>query len=429
MTLILNPCWLLFLAVPVLLIGERIQRRVSWLSRFSVPPPVVGGLLVSLLALILEMTGLIDLQFQNKVAWAAWNWIVTPGWGWGSGGEKNITLPMLVGFFTCVGLNATWRLLKGGSKGLLIFWAIASVLAIGQNVIGVALARMLGESPLLGIICGSLTLTGGHGTALGFSQTFVQAGFPAAATVGAAAATFGVVCGSLIGGPIATALIRKHNLRTAKTKTETGDMVASEPAELGWLDLLRDLAKTGRPTVLHLLGLLAIIKLGSGLSYLLQEAGLLFPAYMGALLIGVIVRNIHDTLNLTWIDSRIVDVIGSVLLGVFLTMTMTSLNLAELAGSAASMLVILAAQIVLVAIFARYLVFRLMGRDYDAAIMSAGLCGFSMGATSNAVANMDTLARRFGPAPRAFLIVPTVGGLLVDLVNSFNITWFLNLLK
>lgn len=429
MTLILEPWWLLIIAAPVLLLGERVQRRFVWLSRFSVPPPVVGGLAVSLLVLALGLAGVLQLKFQTKVDWAFWNWIVTPGFEWGSGGAKTLTLPMLVGFFTCVGLNATWRLVKGGSAGLVIFWVVATLLAVFQNVLGVALAKLLGESPLLGVICGSLTLTGGHGTAMGFSHTFVQAGFPAAATVGAAAATFGVVCGSLIGGPVATSLIRRHNLKPAEGAKGRFATHESDSGDAGWLDLLRALGKTARVTVLHVLGLLVIIKLGAGLSDVLQKAGLLFPAYMGALLVGLLVRNALDLAGLPWIDSRIVDLIGAVLLAIFLTMTMASLNLAELADTAAPMLVILVAQILAVGLFARWVVFRAMGSDYEAAIMSAGFCGFALGATSNAVANMDSLTKRFGPAPRAFLIVPTVGGLLVDLTNSFNITWFLNFLK
>lgn len=428
MTLLLEPWCLLIIAVPVLLLGERVQRRFAWLSRFSVPPPVVGGLGVSLCILVLGLAGVMQLRFQTKVDWEFWNWIVTPGVGWGAGGSKNLTLPLLVGFFTCVGLNATWRLVKGGSAGLVIFWVLATLLAVFQNVLGVLMAKALGESPLLGVICGSLTLTGGHGTALGFSQTLVQAGFPAAATVGAAAATFGVVCGSLIGGPVATKLIRRHELKPAEGTKGRFATLESDGADAGWLDLIRLLARTSRATVFHLLCLLLIIKLGAGLSDILQKAGLLFPAYMGALLVGLLVRNALDLAGLPWIDSRIVDLIGAVLLAIFLTITMASLNLAELAGTAVPMLAILVAQIAAVALFARWVVFRAMGSDYEAAIMSAGFCGFSLGATSNAVANMDSLAKRFGPAPRAFLIVPTVGGLLVDLTNSFNITWFLNLL-
>jgi len=429
MTLTLAPWWLLILAFPVLLLGEFVQRRVAWFSRFSLPPPVVGGLAVSLLVLVLGLLGVLKLNFVTKVDWAFWNWVVTPGFEWGAGGAKNLTLPMLVGFFTCVGLNATWRLVKGGSGGLVVFWVVATVLAVFQNVAGVALAKLLGESPLLGIICGSLTLTGGHGTAMGFSQTFVQAGFPAAATVGAAAATFGVVCGSLIGGPLATSLIRKHNLKPgegAKGRFATHD---SDGSDAGWLDLLRALAKNARVALLHVAGLFVIIKLGAGLSHVLQQAGLLFPSYMGALLVGLLVRNALDLAGLQWIDSRVVDMMGAVLLAVFLTMTMASLNLVELAGTAGPMLVILTAQILVVALFARWVVFPCMGRDYESAIMTAGFCGFALGSTSNAVANMDSLTKRFGPAPRAFLIVPTVGGLLVDLTNSFNITWFLNILK
>lgn len=426
MSLTVSPLWLLLFAVPALLAGEYVQRRATIFSRFSVPAPVVAGLAVSLAALLLAMTGLLKLDFVTKVAWPAWNWIVTPGIEWGGGEKKNLTLPLLVGFFTCVGLNATWRLVRGGSGGLLVFWAVASVLAVLQNVVGVALARLLGESPLLGVVCGSLTLTGGHGTALGFASTFVQAGFPAAATVGAAAATFGVVCGSLIGGPVATSLIKAKGL---KPQAQAGAVLEERSAEGGWLRLARDFAGRGGSAALHALALLVVIKLGAGVSHAMQSAGLVFPAYMGALLVGLVVRNVCDLAGWNWINSETVDIIGSLLLGVFLTITMASLNLAELAGSAAPMLVILIVQVALVAVFARWIVFRVMGNNYDAAIMSAGLCGFAMGATSNAVANMEALTRRFGPSPRAFLIVPTVGGLLVDLVNSFNITFFLNFLK
>lgn len=428
MTLSLNPWWLLILAVPVLILGEVLQRRVKILARFNIPVPVIGGLLLSLLMLALNGTSLLTLSFQTKVSAGWWTWLVTPEIEWAARPEKSVTLPLLVGFFTCIGLNATWRLVRQGSYQLLLFWGLSSLLGLLQNGIGIALARAMGESPLLGIICGSLTLLGGHGTALGFASTFVHAGFPAAATVGTAAATFGVVCGSLIGGPVATRIIQRHAL-TSPAGADGAATAVVEGAEHGFFALVRSLAGHGRKAAGHLLLLAAVIKAGAWLSYFLQQTGLVFPGYMGAMLVGLLVRNVCDLAGWSVIDSRLVDLIGTVLLRLFLAMVMTSLNLTELAATAGPMLVILVLQVAVVAIFARWVIFRLMGGDYEAAVMASGLCGFGLGATSNAVANMDSLVRRFGAAPRAFIIVPTVGGLLVDLTNSFTITSLLNFLK
>jgi ESS family glutamate:Na+ symporter len=412
----------------VLLLGEGLQRRVKILARFNIPVPVIGGLLVSLLVLALNGSSLLTLSFQTKVSAGGWTWLVTPEIEWAARPEKSVTLPLLVGFFTCIGLNATWRLVRQGSYQLLLFWGLSSLLGLLQNGIGIALARAMGESPLLGIICGSLTLLGGHGTALGFASTFVHAGFPAAATVGTAAATFGVVCGSLIGGPVATRIIQRHALTFPAGAGGAATEVV-DGAEHGIFALMRTLAGHGRKAAGHLLLLAAVIKAGAWLSYFLQQTGLVFPGYMGAMLVGLLVRNACDLGGWSVIDSRLVDLIGTVLLRLFLAMVMTSLNLTELAATAGPMLVILVLQVAVVAIFARWVIFRLMGRDYEAAVMASGLCGFGLGATSNAVANMDSLVRRFGIAPRAFIIVPTVGGLLVDLTNSVMITSFLNFFK
>jgi ESS family glutamate:Na+ symporter len=434
MALSLNPWWLLALVAPILLGGEWLQRRVAVLGRFNIPPPVVGGFLFSLLVLAFNVSGLGTLAIGNKVDAGWWTWLVTSETEWAARPEKTVHLPFLVGFFTCVGLNATWLVVRRGSHQLLVFWVISAGLVLAQNLLGTALARLLGETPLLGLICGSVTLAGGHGTALGFAGTLEQAGFPAAATVGAAAATFGLVAGSLIGGPVATRLIRRHRLAEktdAGAPAPTGDHAVTDEAATpnGLLDQLRALWRGGRSTLAHLLMLAAVIKLGAWLSWALQQAGLVFPAYMGAMLTGVALRNVLDLAGWRVIDSRTMDLIGSLFLGVFLAIAMGGLNLIELASAAGPMLVILVAQTAFVMWFATWVVFRLMGRDYEAAVMAAGLCGFGLGATPNAVANMDTLARRFGPAPRAFIIVPAVGGLLMDFPNAFAITSFINLLK
>jgi glutamate:Na+ symporter, ESS family len=234
----------------------------------------------------------------------------------------------------------------------------------------------------------------------------------------------------LIGGPVATRLIRRHGLKSAAgDAAKTGADAASSESEAGLFATLRALAGYGSKALLHLLVLALVIKAGAWLSWGFQKAGLVFPAYMGAMIVGVALRNALDFSGRAWIDSRVVDLIGAVLLGVFLAMAMMSLNLAELAGSAGPMLVILFTQVAFIAVFTTYVTYRLMGRDYDAAVMAGGHCGFGLGATPNAVANMDSLVRRYGPAARAFVIVPTVGAMLIDFTNALNITWFLNLLK
>jgi ESS family glutamate:Na+ symporter len=280
---------------------------------------------------------------------------------------------------------------------------------------------------LLGLGCGSVTMTGGHGTALGFAADLEKAGLQAAAVVGVAAATFGLVSGGLLGGPVGGLLIRRRGLKP-KTGAHT-HLESGRSGESGTLNDLRLLAGFGRPFLAHLLLLLACIKAGAWVSYFIQHTGVTFPVYMGAMLLGVAARNALDWRGRTWVDSEVIDTLASVTLGVFLAIAMMSLNLIELANAALPMLVILAVQVIVMALYAWFVTFRVMGRDYDAAVMAGGHCGFGLGATPNAVANMKALVESFGPAPRAFLVVPVVGAFLIDFANALNITFFLNLLK
>ena len=438
MPLIISAWWLPILAIPVLLLGEAIQRHFQILGRYNIPIPVVGGLSVCLLLLALDLGGVAALKFDTRVDAAWWTWLVTPEPEWATRPAKGVNLPFLIGFFTCIGLNATWSVVRKGSWQVPLFLGLATVLAVMQNVLGVGMAKLMGENPLLGLMCGSLSQTGGHGTALGFADTMERAGFPAAATVGAAAATFGLVFGSLVGGPVAARLIRKHGLAAspqADAKTEgralkaEAALVESAHREPGIFSGIRAFVAQGKKAVFHLLMLAALIKIGAWASWGLQQAGLVFPAYMGALLAGLILRNLLDHLGKRWIDSHVVDLMGGIFLGIFLAMAMTSLNLRELAGSALPMLAILLVQLLMVILFTTFITFRVMGRDYDAAVMVSGHCGFSHGATPNAIANMDSITRKLGPAHRAFIIVPMVGGMFIDITNALNITWFLNLLK
>lgn len=418
--------WAIVLAIPVLLLGEFLVRRIGILARFNIPAPVASGLLISLAILVFNLAGG-SVTFATKTDAPWWTWLVTTEIEWQKNPALDVNRPFLVAFFTCIGLNASWALVKKGSVQVLLFLALAGVLAIFQNVIGIGMAKLLGAPPLLGLVCGSVAMSGGHGTALGFAGELEKAGLNAAGVVGVAAATFGLVAGGLLGGPVGGGLIRKFGLKSsapASVHLESGSSAATGI----WHDL-KSLALAGKTFAVHLLLLLACVKLGSWVSFFIQKTGITFPVYIGAMLLGVGVRNAIELAGGRWVKTEIVDTLASVTLGVFLAIAMMSLNLIELASAAGPMLIILAVQVTVMGLFARFITFRIMGRDFDAAVMAGGHCGFGLGATPNAVANMKALVERFGPAPRAFLVVPIVGAFLIDFVNATNITIFLNLLK
>jgi glutamate:Na+ symporter, ESS family len=415
------------LAIPVLLLGEFVVRRVSWLARFNIPAPVAGGLLVALIVLVGNVSGWFAARFETSVTAQWWTWLVTIEPDWIKAPARNVNQPFLVAFFTCIGLNASWSLVRRGSWPMLLFLLLSALLAVVQNLVGVPLAKMLGSPQLLGLVCGSLTLTGGVGTALGFAPELEKAGLSNAAVVSVAAATFGLVAGGLLGGPLGGWLIRKHNLKSETPKDV--HLESTSASQSGIFSDMTALARFGRRFLLHLLVLLVCIKGGAWVSYFIQQTKITFPVYMGALLLGVVVRNVADACNRRAMSAEVVDTMASVALGLFLAIAMMSLNLMELANTALPMLIILVVQVVLMGLFAWLVTFPLMGRSYDAAIMSAGQIGFSLGATPNAVANMKALVQKFGPSPRAFLVVPVVGGFLIDFLNALNITVFLNFLK
>jgi len=424
--LTISPWWLLAAAVPILLLGEQLVRHIPGLARFDVPPPIAGGFLIAITLLAIN-TRATHVDLKTKTSSPAWSWLITPEAQWRTSPAVPIFLPFSTAFFTCVGLNASWRIARQGSRQLLLFLALATLLGILQNLLGLALAKPLHASPYLGVLCGSVTLTGGPSTALGFAPEFEKAGFPAAATVGAAAAMFGILTGSLLAGAIGGLLIRRHNLRSAIPLATT-----PEPQHrrfIGFIPKLLSLLRDPARLAAHILILLACMKLGAWVSYALQSAHLSFPVYMGAMLTGIAVRNLLDALHLPLIDTAFTDRLGSIVLAIFLAVAMSSLNLLELRPLAGPMLAILTAQVFLTLAFAYWLTFAFMGRDYDAAITSAGHVGFGLGITPNSVATMDTLTQKFGPAPRALLIVTTVGAFLIDLTNSLTITAFLNFIK
>lgn len=426
----LSPWLVLFLAVPVLLLGEWCVRRYAPLRRFNIPAAVVGGLFVCMGVLMVNVSGLGKIALGSRVNEGWWTWIVCAEPEWAARPLRAINMLFMVGFFACVGLNATWSVIRKGGVQLLLFWLVATVLAGLQNLVGAGLSVAMGESPLLGIMCGSVTLSGGHSTAQAFAEPFTKAGLQGAAVIGVAAATFGLVAGSLLGGPVATRLIEKHKLKSPRGVNATGseglDTAAGAIEEPGLFALLRALRREGVRLLAPVLIVLVCVKGGAWLAYLFQQAGLTAPVSMCGMLVGLVLRNLHDILGLKWLDSDVIDALSAVLLAIFLTITMAGLNLVELAATAAPMAVILFVQVAMMGAFALFVTYRAMGRDYDAAVMAAGHCGFGLGATSNAVATMLTVVQRYGPARRAFLIVPPAGGVLIDITNITMVPVILN---
>ena len=395
------------LAAVVLFAGYGIRRRVGVLDRFNIPAPVVGGFIFAALALALRQSGLLAMEF-----------------------DTTLQSPFMVAFFTTIGLGASLALLKKGGPQVLLFWGIASVLAILQNGVGVAIATAMGVDPLIGLLSGSITMTGGHGTGAAFGKMMEeQYQLTGAVTVAMAAATFGLVSGGLLGGPVGTRLITKHGLKSGGAK----ESALARQVEHASLDSEIDTETAGEaPTAYGLMQMLAVILVCMALGGLLSKwlgRFVTLPGYIGAMLIAALVRNLADGTKRLRMEARTIDDIGTIALSLFLTMALMSLKLWELFDLAGPMLVILIAQVTMMGLFAYFVTFRFMGRDYDAAVMAGGHSGFGLGATPNAVANMNSLVERFGAAPRAFLVVPMVGAFFIDFSNAMIITTYINFLR
>ena len=398
------------LASVVLFLGYGIRKRVGFLDRFNIPAPVIGGFLFAALSLGLRLSNVLAFEFTTT-----------------------LQSPLMVAFFTTIGLGASLGLLRLGGPQVLLFWGLATLLAAFQNGVGVLLAKVLGVNPLLGLITGSVTMTGGHGTGAAFGKVFEeQYGFPGAVTLAMAAATFGLVSGGLIGGPVGTRLIGGL-ARAGKSTSSSFGAAGRIDLTHASLDAEIDTEPTGEAatayTLLKTLAVILIAMWGGGLLSTWLEAYVTLPGYIGAMLVAALFRNVFDRFRLVRLEQRTVDDIGTVALSLFLAMALMTLKLWELLDLALPMLVILVVQVAMMAAFAYFVTFRFMGRDYDAAVMAGGHCGFGLGATPNAVANMNALTDRFGPAPRAFLVLPMVGAFFIDFSNAIVITTYLNFLK
>ncbi len=383
----------------VLFGGYALCRLIPVLGRYNIPEPVVGGLVMALIALVAYHFDTTLITF-----------------------DTSLQQPLMVAFFTTVGVNASMALLRVSGRQVMIFLALASVFAVLQNLLGISVATAFGLHPLFGVLAGSTTLTGGPATGLAFAPLFEQAGVAGAESIAISSAMAGIICGGVIGGPVITVLIRRFKLRPEKSVAGVpeGGGEATLQTEAPLDDAGREFAAL-KSIVIILVAMWAGSWVGQGFAAL----GLTLPAYIGAMLVGALIRNIDDYTGWVGLSVRSTDVIGNVALAMFLAVALMNLRLWELSGLALPLMVNLALQVVLVVLFC-IPVFRLMGRDYDAAVMGGGFIGFMLGTTANAMAVMRTLVERYGVAPRAFLVAPLVGAFFIDFTNALIITGFLN---
>lgn len=395
------------IAMMLFVLGRFLTNRIEFLKKCCIPAPVVGGLIFAIVHLCLYLAGIVEFTFDSNV--------------------KDFFMTL---FFTSVGYTACFRLLKKGGKKVVTFLIVAIVMVCLQNVLSSILAGVFGWDLRLGLCTGSIPMVGGHGTAGSYGPLMESMGIESANVIAIAAATYGLVAGSLMGGPTARGIINKYNLKSTESETgvELNDMSAA------------DREKAERVDVDSFTNAAILLIVAAGLGTLLTAAlngieinignfhfSFTFPTYIGAMLIAAVIRNFCDAKHIV-MPSRALDLWGNVSLSIFLAIALMSVALWQLASVAVAMIVMLAAQTILMYFYARFVVYNIMGRDYEAAVMTAAFCGFGMGATPNAMANMQAVTKRYGPAPQAYFVVPLVGSLFIDFFNGLIITGFLNIL-
>lgn len=385
----------LAVSVLVLMLGSFLRRKINFLEKFCIPAPVVGGLLFAIFTCICYATGIAEFSFDDIL--------------------KEVCM---VFFFTSVGFQANLKVLKSGGKSLAIFLGLVLTLIISQNLLAVGMSKVLGLNPLIGMCTGSIPMVGGHGTAGAFGPVLEDFNIHGATTICTAAATFGLIAGSLVGGPIGKRLIEKKNLMSTVVTEDDSLLVEEEK-------------KHERHTNMYaaaVFQLILAIGLGTIFSWLLTQTGMTFPIYIGAMIAAALFRNIGEYSGKFKIHMGEINDLGGICLSLFLGMAMITLKLWQLASLALPLIILLAVQVILICLFTNFVIFRVMGRDYDAAILAAGTCGFGMGATPNAMANMQVLCDKYVPSVKAYLIIPLIGSLFADFINSLTITFFINIL-
>ena len=376
-------------AIILLLLGRWIKRRVNFFEKFFIPAPVIGGTLFSIILLIGHQTETFTFTFNDDI--------------------KNL---LMIAFFTTVGFSASLKILKKGGIGVALFLLAAVILVILQDIIGPVLAKALGINPLLGLAAGSIPLTGGHGTSGAFGPYLEDLGATGATVVAVASATYGLIAGCLIGGPIARRLMIKNNLKPTENKEGVDNSLLGSATEVTEESLFSAVVYVG-----------IAMGIGALINNMLAKAGIKFPVYLMGMVVAAIIRNILD-FNQKQLPFSEIGIVGNISLSLFLSMALMSMKLWQLIDLAVPLIIILLVQTVLMAFFAYFITFNIMGRDYDAAVMSTGHCGFGLGATPNAMANMETFTKANGQSVKAFFIIPIVGSLFIDFINAGVIQTF-----
>ncbi len=384
-------------AAILLLFGYYVVSKVNFLEKYCIPAAVVGGFIFMIVTFLGHITNSFAFSFDTTLQ----------------------TFLMLM-FFTTVGLGASLSILKKGGKLLIIYWLIAGALSIFQNIIGVSVSKIVGLEYAYGLLSSAISMIGGHGAGLSYGNDFLEMGYQAGPLVGAAAPTFGLITAVLIGGPIARKLIVSNNLSPDGSDTldideSITDINAKSKEKLTSLDVLKN--------VTAILVSMALGTLVSGwISGLINMS---FPTYVGAMFIAVILRNLNEKFHFYKFNFSLVDGIGDVALGLYLSMAIMTLKMWELVGLAGGMFAVLISQAIFIALFGYFVVFRLLGKDYDAAVMVAGLIGHGLGATPTAVVNLGAVTQKYGESRKAWMIVPIVGAFLVDLIYQPQTIWFI----
>ena len=386
----------ILVAFVVLFAGRALIARSAVLARFSIPAPVVGGVVVAILLAVLDIAGGIRIGFDMAL-------------------RDNLLLM----FFTTVGLSADARMLAKGGPKLLVFLAIAMAFVIVQNVVGITAALAMDLHPVVGLLGGSVTLTGGHGTGAAYGGRFGDTmNIAGSMELTMACATAGLVLGSVLGGPLAEYLVRRHRLAPATVETAAVEAHDSDtPVD----------AITPNSVLNTLFAILACLAGGKMLAGLVQGTGIILPDFLFCLLLGVAIRNIATLIPGVRLSGATVDLLGGVALSLFLVMALMGMRLVDLVSLAGPLLVILGLQVIVMALYAAFVTFRLMGRDYDAAVLAAGHVGFALSSTAAALAIMKAVTERRGPSPLAFVVVPMVGAFFIDIANALVIQGFLAL--
>lgn len=382
-------------AVGVLFLGGFMKKKIKLLEKFCIPSPVIGGMIFAILSLVLYMTGIVEFSFDETLK----------------------TVCMVI-FFTSVGFQANLRILKSGGLSLVIFLICIITLIVGQNFIAVGIAKLMGLSPLTGLCTGSIPMVGGHGTSGAFGPVLEDLGVSGATTLCTAAATFGLVAGSLIGGPLGRRLIIKHDLLKTVVPEDESPLVEEEEKKHRSVSMYAPAAYQ----------IAIAMGLGTIVSWLLSKTGMTFPIYIGAMIVAAIMRNLSEFTGKFHIHIGEINDIGGICLSMFLGIAMITLKLWQLAELALPLFILLLGQLIFMVLFTYFVVYNVMGRNYDAAILAAGTCGFGMGATPNAMANMQVLTEKFAPSVKAYILVPIIGSMFADFLNSLCVTFFINLL-